>query len=228
MTDKNKSVIERDIIVRNIETKDIDEVLELALNVFGPDIAFKRKHIENQLKLFPEGQICIEYQGTIIGSSSSLIVNIEDYNTHHSFDEIADKGYIRNHQPNGKNLYGIEVVVHPEYRHMKIGKRLYEARRKLCEKLNLKSIVIGGRIPNYHKYANKMSAAEYTRRVLDQDIYDPVLSFQHKNGFILKGVMPNYLPEDKASMAYATLMEWQNPHFHQEEAANTTSTTFKQ
>ncbi|MBD5028264.1 carbon-nitrogen hydrolase, partial [Xanthomonas citri pv. citri] len=67
-----------------------------------------------------------------------------------------------------------------------------------------------GRIPNYHKYAEEMTAREYVEQVTRHQIYDPVLSFQLMNGFTLMRINPNYLPDDTASIKYATLMEWNN------------------
>lgn len=57
-------------------------------------------------------------------------------------------------------------------------RRMYEYRKELCEKLNLKAIMFGGRIPNYHKYADKMRPKEYIEHVRNREIYDPVLTFQ--------------------------------------------------
>jgi predicted amidohydrolase len=45
-------------------------------------------------------------------------------------------------------------------------------------------------------------------------LYDPVLSFQLKNEFTLMRINRNYLPDDKASNKYATLMEWNNVDYH--------------
>ncbi|MBB6454720.1 putative amidohydrolase/GNAT superfamily N-acetyltransferase [Salirhabdus euzebyi] len=215
MVEKNKEIdsnqLGKEIIVRNTRYDDIDEIIAMAHLGFGdPAIAFNRKQYETHLQIFPEGQICVEYKGKIIGSCSSLIINFEDYGENHTIGEISGGGYIRNHNPEGVNLYGIDVVVHPEYRDMKIGRRLYEARRELCKRFNLKSIIFGGRIPNYHKYADKLTAEEYVEEVIQKKIYDPVLTFQIMNGFELRKVMSNYLKEDKESLEYATLMEWVN------------------
>ncbi|MCY9141830.1 carbon-nitrogen hydrolase, partial [Peribacillus frigoritolerans] len=76
--------------------------------------------------------------------------------------------------------------------------------------LNLKSIIIGGRIPNYHKHADELLPREYVKEVQLHKIYDPVLSFQLLNGFTLMRINPNYLPDDLQSNKYATLMEWNN------------------
>ncbi|MBD1382285.1 bifunctional GNAT family N-acetyltransferase/carbon-nitrogen hydrolase family protein [Metabacillus arenae] len=204
------SKFEKKMMIRNIDHKDIDKIIDLQRFCFPGMEPWKREHLESHLEQFPEGQFCAELEGEIIGSCSSLIVNFDEYDDRHTWDDITDKGYITNHNPEGYNLYGIEVMVHPEYRRMKIGHRLYEARKDLARRLDLKSIIIGGRIPNYHKHAAELSPREYVQEVMLHKIYDPVLSFQLLNGFSLMRINPNYLPDDQASNKYATLMEWNN------------------
>ncbi|OZM58056.1 carbon-nitrogen hydrolase [Lottiidibacillus patelloidae] len=204
---------EKKIEIRNITPEDIDEILELQKICFPNMDPWERKHLESHISIFPEGQFCVEYDGEIIGTSASLIINFDEYDDQHTWDEISDEGYITNHNPDGYNLYGIEVMVHPEFRRMKIGKRLYEARKELAEKMNLKSIIIGGRIPHYYKYAGEMSPKEYVEEVSRHNIYDPVLTFQVMNGFTLMRINKDYLPDDKASKKYATLMEWNNVNY---------------
>ena len=81
-------------------------------------------------------------------------------------------------------------------RGLRLARRMYEYRKELCETLNLKAIMFGGRIPNYHKYADKMRPKEYIERVRQREIYDPVLTFQLSNDFHVRKVMTNYLPND--------------------------------
>ncbi|MBU8877519.1 GNAT family N-acetyltransferase [Bacillus sp. FJAT-29790] len=205
----NLTVDHPDFFVRNSRLEDVERLVELARLSFNPsEIAFTKGNFCRQIETFPEGQICVEYKGDIIGSCSSVIVNIEDYPKEHTLKEISDNGNIQNHNVNGKHLYGIDVIVHPNFRQRKIGKRLYEARKQVCKKLDLQSIIYGGRIPYYQKYAETMAVEDYVDKVIEGKIYDPVLTFQLKNGFQFKHIMPNYLPTDSESMFYATFMEW--------------------
>ncbi len=201
---------EKKIELRNITKDDFQEVLQLQKKCFPNMEPWKIVQLESHLEIFPEGQFCVEYEGQIIGSCSSLIVNFDEYDDQHTWDEITDEGYITNHDPEGYNLYGMEVMVDPEFRRMKIGRRLYEARKDLARNLNLKSIIIGGRIPNYFNYADRYTPRQYVEEVMLHNIYDSVLTFQVMNGFTLKRINKNYLEDDKASMKYATLMEWNN------------------
>ncbi len=210
MADIDLKKFETKIIVRNMKREDFEAVIALEKLCFPRMIPWTLSQLQSHLRVFPEGQIVIEVDEVLVGSSSSLIVNFDEYSDQHTYDEISDKGYITNHNPEGDNLYGLEVMVHPDYRNMKIGKRLYEARKELAQRLNLKSIVIGGRIPGYHKHADTMTPRQYAEAVMAKDLYDPILTFQLMSGFILKRIIKKYLPDDDSSLEYATLMEWNN------------------
>ncbi|WHY92361.1 bifunctional GNAT family N-acetyltransferase/carbon-nitrogen hydrolase family protein [Neobacillus cucumis] len=210
MSETDISKYEKKIIIRNILVEDIDAIIDLGKVCFPNMDPWKREQLLSHIRIFPEGQFCVEYEDKIVGSCSSLIVNFDEYDDQHTWDVITDNGYITNHDPDGFNLYGIEVMVDPEYRRMKLGHRLYEARKDLAVRLNLKSIIIGGRIPNYHKYKEEMTARDYVAAVEKHSIYDPVLSFQLLQGFTIKRINTRYLPDDKASDSMATLMEWNN------------------
>ncbi|WP_342511394.1 GNAT family N-acetyltransferase [Sporosarcina sp. FSL K6-1522] len=203
----------QEIVVRNILKEDLDAVAALSMKCFGPDMSLKHEHFESQLELFPEGQICLECNGQIVGTALSLIVNFEEYGDEHTYYEISDLGFIRNHNPQGRNLYGIEVGVDEAFRGMQLGRHLYDGRRRICQEFNLDSIIIGGRMPNFYKYAEHMSADEYVQAVMAGNLYDPVLTFQLKNGFQLKKVIANYLPNDVESLEYGALMEWKNTDY---------------
>jgi predicted amidohydrolase len=96
---------------------------------------------------------------------------------------------------------------------MRLGRRLYDARKELCEKLNLKAIIFGGRIPNYHKYAAELSPREYLQKVRLKEIYDPVLTFQLSNDFHVKKLIRGYMEGDAQSQEYATILQWDNVYY---------------
>ena len=55
-----------------------------------------------------------------------------------------------------------------------------------------------------------MTAEEYVDQVVRGVMKDPVLSSQLRAGFMVRGVMKDYL-HDWRSKNYATLLEWVNP-----------------
>ena len=222
----NHKDFEKSIVVRPVRPADYEALVELQLRCFPGMKPWRRDQIENQLQVFPEGQICIEYNGRIVASSSSLILDFPMYDEWHSWREIADDGYIRNHNPEGNTLYGIEIMVDPDVRGMRLARRLYDARKQVARERNVMRIVLGGRIPGYARHAEKMSAREYVDRVISKDLVDPVLTTQLSNGFVLKRLLQSYMDADKESKGYATLLEWTNldyrPDFHRKYIASKT------
>jgi predicted amidohydrolase/ribosomal protein S18 acetylase RimI-like enzyme len=201
---------EREILVRQLTPADFDALIEMQKLCFPGMLPWAVDQLESQLEIFPEGQLVVEFEGQIVASAASLIVDFGDYSEWHDWKEIAGGGYIRNHDPEGDTLYGIEVMVHPKHRGLKLARRLYEGRRELARRFNLARSIVGGRIPNFHKHADKLTAREYVEKVRDGQLYDPVLTTQTANGFVLKMLIPNYMPGDAESCGYATFLEWTN------------------
>jgi GNAT superfamily N-acetyltransferase len=121
--------------VRNLKTEDFDQLVAMQKISFPGMKVWSRQNIENQIIHFPEGQIVIEIDDRLVASSSSLIIDSGDFNMNMSWDEICDNGDIGTHDPEGDTLYGMEMMVHPDFRGMKLATRLYEARKELCRKL---------------------------------------------------------------------------------------------
>ena len=201
---------ERSIRVRPLRMDDFDALIEMQRRCFPGMQTWSRAQIESQLSIFPEGQLCVEFDERIVASSNSLVVDFDPNLEWHNWKNVSDNGFIRNHTPKGDTLYGIEIMVDPEFRGMKLSRRLYDARKELCREMNLARIIIGGRIPGYKDSADEMSAREYVERVMSRAIHDPVLTAQLSNGFVLKGLIPNYFPADSDSRGYATFLEWAN------------------
>ncbi len=205
---------ESSVQLRTLTSEDLPALLELQNACFPGMEPWSEPEFLSQLKHFPEGQFGIEVEGQIVATCSSLIVDFSEYSDWHSWETIADDGFIRNHDPEGDTLYGIEIMVHPEFRGMKLSRRLYAARKELCRKLNLMRIIVGGRIPGYGAHADEMTASEYLEHVVARDLFDPVLTPQLANGFVLRGLIPNYLEEDVDSRGFATHLEWLNLDYH--------------
>lgn len=192
---------------------DLRESMQQAYLDSGNGIWSKAK-ISDLLRIFPEGQLCIAVDGKVVACSLSIIVDYDLFGDTHTYEKITGKYSFSTHTPKGNVLYGIEIFVHPEYRGLRLARRLYEARKELCELQNLESIIAGGRIPGYHEYADKLSPRQYIDKVKSKEIYDPTLSFQIANDFHVRKVLKNYLPGDVESKEYATLIEWNNIYYH--------------
>lgn len=218
----------------NIETRkltladyeDLKESMLQAYDTLGGQI-WSKQTIAKLLKLFPEGQLCIAVDDKVVACSLSIIVDYDEYGDKHTYKLITGEYTFSTHDPTGDTLYGIEIFVSPEYRGLRLGRRLYEARKELCETLNLKSIVAGGRIPGYHAHADTMSPREYIDRVKAKELYDPTLTFQLSNDFHVRKVLKNYLPGDHESKDFATLIEWNNIYYQGIDASARSAKTIR-
>ncbi|MCS6822515.1 MAG: bifunctional GNAT family N-acetyltransferase/carbon-nitrogen hydrolase family protein [Microscillaceae bacterium] len=209
--------LEYKLNLRNIEKKDIPHILELTNKIYSKlNDNWTYEQIEALLKVFPEGQICIEDKGEIVACAFSIIVDYEKFGDKHTYNQITANCTFTTHDYDGDVLYGVDIFVHPDYQGLRLGRRLYDARKEMCENLNLKSIIAGGRIPGYTKYANKLTPREYIDKVKAKEIYDPILTFQLSNDFQVKKVLKNYLPSDNESHAYASLLQWHNIYYEEE------------
>lgn len=207
--------------IRRATQADTPALVELNIAAYpvlaNENVVWGEAHLRSHLRIFPMGQLVAVVKGRIVGAASSLIVDMgPDVLRNHTWSGVTDSGYFNNHNPKGDTLYGADVYVHPDARGLGVGAALYEARRKLCRKLNLRRILAGGRLWNYEDHAADMTPQEYAERVAAGELRDLVLSFQLREGFQLRGVMPNYLL-DPNSHNHASLIEWLNPD-HQPHA----------
>jgi GNAT superfamily N-acetyltransferase len=199
--------------VRHMRAADIAQVIEVQDRVYPGTGGFRRDQLESQLIAFPLGQVVACRGRRVVGAASSLIVKWDDYGTGHTWKEVTGGGYFTTHDPGARTLYGAEVFSDPEQRRLGIGKKLYEARRRLCRALNLRRIMACGRLPNYHRHAERMTPEDYAMRVIWGDVEDNVLLFQLRQGFQYCGVIRGYLPSDQDSAGHATIIVWLNERY---------------
>jgi predicted amidohydrolase/GNAT superfamily N-acetyltransferase len=217
--------------IENIELKflSVDDYQELKTAMIASYKNMENTHwselqIQKLLDEFPEGQVTVRINGELAGCALSIILDYDKFDEHHSYAEITGNYTFSTHTNDGDVLYGIDVFIKPEFRGLRLGRRLYDYRKELCERLNLRGVAFGGRIPNYHKYADKLSPKEYIEKVKRKEIHDPVFNFQISNDFHPSKILKNYLEGDHASNDYAVLLEWDNIYY---EKKNKKAATIK-
>ncbi|KTD16590.1 carbon-nitrogen hydrolase family protein [Legionella jordanis] len=200
------------VVVRNAKITDIPKIRALVARAYPNMETYSPDALRGHIYHFPQGQFVVEYEDEIVGYCATFKISGDIALKPHTWNEITGGGYASRHDPDGDFLYGMEVCVHPEYRGLRIGNRLYSARKKLCLAEGLKGIVFAGRIPRYHKQHKKYpNVNDYVNAVINKEVKDPVLSFQLRNDFQVIAVLPNYLSFDKESMGYAAHLVWYTP-----------------
>jgi predicted amidohydrolase/ribosomal protein S18 acetylase RimI-like enzyme len=205
--------------IRQAESGDVAAIAALARRVYHDFPPYTRGQLRGQLNNFPEGCFVAILDDRLVGYCASMRIAEAMALSPHNWDQITGNGYGSRHDPTGDWLYGYEMCVDAKVRGTRIGRRLYEERRKLAERLELKGIAFGGRMPNLIRHRRKVTGPEdYLEQVVAGKLHDPVLRFQLANGFEPVGVLKGYLPEDKKSKGFAALMVWRNPFVDQGES----------
>jgi len=106
--------------IRQLQPEDFDQLIAMQKLSFPGMKEWSTSNIRNQLSRFPDGQIVIEIDGVLVASSSSLIIDSDDFDMNLPWDEITDNGDIGTHDIEGDTLYGMEMMVHPDFRGMKL------------------------------------------------------------------------------------------------------------
>jgi GNAT superfamily N-acetyltransferase len=190
----------------------LEELQRIVYPTLGRHELMRVEHFASQYEVFAEGQIVVLDAGRVIGQGSGFFTDFDFEHPAHTFAGICDNFYFRTHDPNGAYYYGADISVHPDYRSRGIGKLIYLARKEVLRRHNRRGIVAGGLIPGYAHYKEKMSVYEYVDRVVACELEDSTLTFQLKQGFVVRGLLENYIV-DAASDNWATLIVWANPDF---------------
>lgn len=204
--------LQLDIDVRNTRREDFPGIIALSRLVYPESPPWSEAALASHLRVFPEGQIVAveRANGEVVSMAASLIVRWDDYDIDTSWRAITAGGMFTNHDPEGRTLYGAEIMVRPDLQGHGIGTKIYRARRELARRLKLRRIRAGARLRGYHRYASAMDAETYVMKVVRAELADPTLTFQLRQHFHVVAVVEGYLRFDPASQGYAAVIEWIN------------------
>ncbi|MGJ0454752.1 MAG: GNAT family N-acetyltransferase [Methylocystis sp.] len=205
------------LVIRRANRGDVPDIIAMMKRAYPSLPVYSRGNLLGQITSFPEGQFVADYEGKIVGYAATFRIDEATALKRHNWTEITGGGYASRHDAAGPWLYGMEVCVDPDWRGLRIGQRLYEARKRLAEELELKGIVFGGRMPGLSRKIKEFKTPEaYLEAVKARKVRDQVASFQIGNGFEPLGVLEAYMPSDHESLGYAAHMVWRNPYVDQE------------
>lgn len=202
-----------EISVREAEPADFARIRQVQIHAHPALSPTDFQQLEHQVAAFPEGQLVAVAEGEIVGFASSLVVQWDRYALDHTWASITGDGYFSTHDPAGRTLYGVEIVIDPRRQGHGIGRALGKARRRLCQAMNLRRIIADARLANYARERDTMEPELYAKRVIWGDLDDPLMRFHVAQGFQYCGVIRDYRPEDAAAGGHAALFVWLNPRY---------------
>lgn len=199
----NKSILENEFVIRNATPDDTVQMAYVQARCY-PTLhqseIMTQEHFSNHIKVFPEGQLVIEKDTTIVASASSFRCNFPKHDS--TFLEETDNLWITKvHQPNGDWMYGIDMGVLPEYRGLGLSTELYNFRNEICKKLKLKGQIIAGMTIGYGKLKHRMTIEEYCYALEINKYTDPTITPQRKAGFRWIKPLYNYINDPESGFA---------------------------
>lgn len=203
----------------------IYEIICLA-NGFDPKTyipgVFGLKEWQDLLSRFAEGQFVatVEENGKekVIGVALAMRTNYKPSEKPLSWRDMIGDLSLKNHDPKGRWLYGVEKAVHPDYQGLGIGSELYKAQFKLIYKLRLKGMYAGGMLKGYRNYRKQMSIREYAGKVMRGELFDPTVSVQMRKGFKPRTLIENYVWDHEADHT-GMLIVWETPKRNLEQTS---------
>lgn len=123
------------IIIREVQSKDLERCFEIESLSYGGEEAASKEKIGKRISVYPEGFIVLERNGEVIGfinSGATDTVELSD----ESFKELVG------HDPQGKYIVIMSVVVHPDHQQNGFAGKLIEHFTEKMSVLNKKEIFL--------------------------------------------------------------------------------------
>jgi len=197
--------------IRPYRAEDIPALLAIQQACYPPpfpqSLLWTPAQITSHIACFPAGALCAEIAGQVVGSATALIRQWHADDPPHTWSEASDHGFLRNHDPHGTALYGVDIAVHPDFRRQGVARGLYQARYRLVRGLGLVAFVAGSRLSGYQQHRRQLSIEAYAAAVARGALHDPVITPQLRAGLRPVQLLTNYLSDEESADA-ALLMAW--------------------
>ena len=108
-----------EIVIRNVQPKDLDECYVVETYGFSPEEAASKETIKLRIDTFPQGFFVAEADGRVIGMVNGASTNKDDI----SDEELKQ---LIGHEINGRNMVIFALAVLPEFQKQGIAKRLVQ------------------------------------------------------------------------------------------------------
>jgi hypothetical protein len=168
-------------------------------------------NLKTRLRVHPQGMLVAEEKGRVVGMVFAMRLADYDYDNPPSWYAVTNNGTCDNHVPEGKIIFGVDLSTARGVG-AKAGDKLLVGIARLAIRENIKWCMLGGRLPGYHNYSDKMSAEEYLWSKDGEGNYvDPQVKFYTSvPGLKVVKALPDYF-EDPESKNYGVLLRWRNP-----------------
>lgn len=84
-------------VIRNYTKDDFQALIDVQKESFPPpfpaDLWWNEEQLKEHIERFPEGALCVEVEGEIVGSITGLKIDFNPSQPEHTWSEITNDGY---------------------------------------------------------------------------------------------------------------------------------------
>lgn len=200
--------------IRPYQPDDYDalaSVINASYDYSDDDLVATRQQVDLLHRLHPSGQLTAWVDDQLVGANLTRKVPAQLYGDGHTEEMAFDTTRFVEDAQQANALYSLDLVVLPSFRKLQIGKALHEHLIWQAFAEGFEYVIGLSRLSGYHRYQTQFSAEEYVRKVIAQELTDPVLTFNLQLGPKVMGVVANCIPRDTKSCGYAVVLHVVNP-----------------
>jgi GNAT superfamily N-acetyltransferase len=199
--------------IRLVAPSDYEPIVQICKAVYPAEQPYTFEELDDHRQVFPQGQFAVfdATRDVLAGVHFTLRLHMSDFHIDDPWDIFTAGGSFLDHQPDGPTLYGADIMVHPDHQHHGIAHALTDQARVLVQEERLWRMVGASRLPGYGKHCSVLRVEQYVEAVVQEKLFDPVLSIHLKNGWTVVRPVHGYLQHDDDSAGWAVVIQWVNP-----------------
>ncbi|NHJ47820.1 MAG: hypothetical protein FK733_08535 [Asgard group archaeon] len=201
------------IKIRKASIKDLSEIIRVEKEAWPEGTEASEAMFRSRIETYPDGVFVALHKRKIIGVVAFMLIDYDVDNPIPTWNEATDNGMIKGtHNPDAETIFGVDLTATPDAPRGTGTRLLMEVGRQAISK-NLKRGVLGGRLPEYKKYADKMTPEEYLNAENENgEPLDPEVRFYKRAGLQIGKILPSYF-DDPDSLDFGVMLIWDNPFY---------------
>lgn len=184
------------VTIRSASSSDLERIVNLEYEMWSEDQRCSPENFMTRLLIFPQGFLLAEDQEkNLVGTFFCVKRSFHPNKGGYSWNSESAFGSGLSHTPEGNGLFGVSATVHPKAPKGTL-RNLFEGWREVARKNGLKYIFGGSRIPGLVNFEGTPEG--YLQKVLENSIFDPVLSKYMACDLKVGTLLPNYFDDPES------------------------------
>lgn len=184
------------------------------LEICFPDAIEDQYTAEDLIDLtnhFPMGTVVALDGKRVVGMGTGIFTDLDLNNLPPNEDDLIFTNERKTmHNPDGAYYFGGDLAVHPDYRGRGIARQLYNWRKQQVIDNHKKGFAAVAVLPGFADYRSTLTIHDYVAKVVAQELFDPTLSVQLRNGFHVVKLIQHFFIFPRSDHWGAVIL-WENP-----------------